>query len=351
MPLSLGDIAIRFGCELTGDPDRVVSGVGTLAGAGPDDVTFLANRSYRAALASTRAAAVLLKPADAAAAKTAVLATDNPYATYARVAQLLHPPPPWDPGIHSSAVVAADAEVAATAWVGPQVVVEAGARVGADVYLGPGCLIGAGAVLGQGTHLVANVTVLHEAVIGQRCLLHPGAVIGADGFGVAAEDGEWVKVPQLGSVRIGDDAEIGANSAVDRGAIEDTIIGDGVKLDNHIQIGHNVTVGDHTVMAARAGVAGSTIIGRRCVIAADAGFVGHLQIADDVVITARSMITHSIKQAGTYGGGLPATELRHWQKNAARFRTLDALARRLMDLEKVIRSLRRGGAGEGEHNG
>ena len=351
MPLSLGEIAVRFGCELHGDPDRVVSGVGTLQGAGPDDITFFANSHYRAALASTGAAAVLLAAADADAAGTAALITDNPYATYARVASLLHPFPSWNPGTHPTAVIAPDARIAESAWVGPQAVIEAGAQLDDGVFVGPGCVVGAGVAVGSGTRLIANVTVLHKVQLGARCILHPGVVIGADGFGMATERGEWVRVPQLGSVVIGNDVEIGANSAVDRGTIDNTVIGDGVKLDNHVQIGHNVRVGEHTVMAARAGVAGSTRVGRRCMIAADSGFVGHLEIADDVVVMARCMITHSIMEPGTYGGGLPGDELRRWQKNAARFRNLDTLMRRLSRLETAFSSWRRGSAGEGDKNG
>jgi UDP-3-O-[3-hydroxymyristoyl] glucosamine N-acyltransferase len=347
MPLSLGEIAVRFGCALRGDPDRLVTGVGTLAGAGPDAITFLANSHYRSALPATRAAAVLLSEAEADMVGTAALITDNPYAAYARVAQLLHPPAPRVPGVHPSADVAPDAKIAGSAWIGPQAVVEARARIGERVFVGPGCVVGAGASLGDDSRLIANVTVLHDALLGRRCVMHPGVVIGSDGFGMAPDDGEWVRVPQVGSVRIGDDVEIGANSAVDRGAIEDTMIGDGVKLDNHVQIGHNVRIGAHTVMAARAGVAGSTVIGRRCMIAADSGFVGHLEIADDVVLMARCMITHSISEPGTYGGGLPGDKLRRWRRNAARFRNLDSLVRRLGALEQSIERWRRGSDGSG----
>ncbi len=352
MPLSLGEIAVRFGCALQGDPDTLVTGVGTLASAGPDAITFLANSHYRSALPATRAAAVLLSEADADELGTAAaLITDNPYAAYARVAQLLHPPAPWIPGVHPSADIAQDARIAGSAWIGPQAVVEARAHIGERVFVGPGCVVGAGVSVGDDTRLIANVTVLHDTLLGRRCVMHPGVVIGSDGFGMAPDHGEWVRVPQVGSVRIGDDVDIGANSAVDRGAIEDTVIGDGVKLDNHVQIGHNVRIGAHTVMAARAGVAGSTVIGRRCMIAADSGFVGHLDIADDVVLMARCMITHSISEPGTYGGGLPGDNLRRWQRNAARFRNLDSLVRRVGALEQALERWRRGSDGAGDNDG
>jgi UDP-3-O-[3-hydroxymyristoyl] glucosamine N-acyltransferase len=275
MELSLGELAIRHGLELRGDPEQRVARVGTLQHAGPDAVSFLANPRYRKHLATTRAGAVVLEAAQAAECAAAVLISPNPYAAYARIAADLHPEPGFAPGIQAGAHVDPAAEVAADAHVAPGAVVAAGARVGAGAYIGPNCVVGAGARVGAGSRLVANVTVCHGVRLGARVLLHPGAVIGADGFGLAREPEGWIKVPQLGSVTIGDDVEIGANTTVDRGAIDDTVIEDGVKLDNQIQVAHNVRIGAHTVIAGCTGISGSTTIGRNCMIAGAVGIGGH----------------------------------------------------------------------------
>ncbi len=285
---SLGELAVRFGLTLRGDPAVRVSRVATLANAGGGAITFLANAHYRRHLPDTRAAAVILDAADAASCPVPALIDPNPYAAYARVAALLHPSPVAPPGIHPSAVVDPAAEVAASASIGPLSVIEAGARIGERVEVGPGCIVGAGALIGDDTRLVARVTVRPRVRTGVRCILHPGSVIGADGFGFALEQRRWLKVPQVGGVRLGDDVDIGANTTVDCGAIEDTVIGDGVKLDNQIQIGHNVTIGEHTIIASCTGVSGSTVIGRRCMIGGLVGFAGHITVADDVAITGPS---------------------------------------------------------------
>nr|MBA3565203.1 UDP-3-O-(3-hydroxymyristoyl)glucosamine N-acyltransferase [Gammaproteobacteria bacterium] len=236
--------------------------------------------------------------------------------------------------VHKSATVAPDSDVDESAHVGACAVIEAGATIGARVFIGPGCVIGRDCVIGKETRLVANVTLCERVTLGARGLYHPGIVIGADGFGIARFDEAWIKVPQLGAVRIGDDVEVGANTTIDRGALEDTIIEDGVKLDNQIQVAHNVRIGAHTVVAGCTGIAGSTVIGSRCMIGGQVGFVGHLSIADDVVITGRSMVTASIDEPGVYSGGLPLDEAGRWRRNSARFRQLDELARRIARLEK-----------------
>ncbi len=336
MSFTLAELAVRFGCSVQGDPKTAVYSVGTLAAAGPDSISFLANSKYRKHLAATNAAAVVLTPADAENCPVPALLSDNPYALYARIAGLLQPEPSAPEGIHSSAVVAPGARVAESAIIGPNAVVEEDCRIGERVFVGPGCVIRCNSSVANESRLVANVTIGQNVQIGERTLIHPGAVVGSDGFGFAKEDTGWLKVPQLGTVRVGNDVEIGANTTIDRGAIDDTVIEDGVKLDNQIQVGHNVHIGAHTIIAACSGISGSTRIGQRCMIAGMVGFVGHLEIADDVAITGLTMISRSISEPGIYSGGLPADEAVRWRKNSARFKQLDDLARTVKGLEKVI---------------
>ena len=312
----------------------------TLDDAGPGDIAFLANRRYRGQLATTRASAVILQAEDSAACPVDALVTANPYLAYARIADLLFPVPPVAGGVHPSAVVAPSAQVDATAWLGPLCVVEDGVDIGPGAFLGPGCLVGAGSRIGAGTRLVARVVVWNGSVIGQRCILHPGAVIGSDGFGNANDAGRWVKVPQLGRVVIGDDVEIGANTTIDRGSLRDTVICNGVRLDNLIQVGHNVTIGEHTAAAAFVGISGSTAIGSRCTLGGAAGFAGHLTIADDVHVNGMAMVTHSLREAGSYSSGIPATPSREWRRNVARFQRLDELTRRVAALETALGATR-----------
>lgn len=341
MTATLAELAARFDCELVGDGTTRISRVGTLASAQGDAIGFLANPHYRSQLAATRAAAVVLDPAQRDACPVACLLNDNPYAAYARIAAFLHPPPALRPGIHPSAVIAADADVSASAEIAPHAVIGSGAVVGDAVAIGAGTAIGAGAEIGEGSRLAARVSVLDGVRVGRRCIIHSGAVIGADGFGFALDHGRWLKVPQIGAVRIGDDVEIGANTTVDRGTIEDTVIEDGVKLDNLVQIAHNVRVGAHTVMAAMSGAAGSTTIGRRCMIGGGVVMVGHVQICDDAVFLFRSVVTKSVERAGVYAGSLPAEEAPRWRRNAARFGHLDSLAQRLRAVERKLGVTRR----------
>ena len=329
MVMSLGELAVRFGCELRGDPAARVDSVATLQNANAHAVTFLANPRYRRHLAQTRAGAVVLETKLAAECPVAVLIAADPYATYARIAALLYPEPQFPAGIDPAAHVSRSAVVASSASIAANVVLEDEVRVGERVRIGPGCVVMRGSTLETDTRLTANVTVCQGVHIGARVLMHPGVVIGADGFGLAPERGRWIKVPQVGGVRIGDDVEIGANTTIDRGAIDDTIIEDGVKLDNQIQIGHNVRVGAHTAIAGCTGVSGSTTIGRGCMIAGMVGIAGHLEICDGTVITGRTLVSRSITRPGVYSGGLPADEARRWRRNSARFRHLDELARRL----------------------
>ena len=340
----LGELAARVAAELRGDRDREIRGVATLEDATADDIAFLANRRYRGQLAATKAAAVILHPADLASCPVDALTTSNPYLAFARIADLLFPAAAFAGGVHPSAVVAPGAQIDATAWVGPLCVVEDGVEVGAGAYIGPGCLVGADCRIGAGTRLVARVVIWNATVLGQRCVIHPGAVIGSDGFGNASDAGRWVKVPQLGRVVIGDDVEIGANTTVDRGSLRDTVIGGGVRLDNLIQVGHNVTIGEHTAAAAFVGISGSTAIGRGCTLGGAAGFAGHLTIADDVHVTGMAMVTHSLHEPGSYSSGIPALPSREWRRNVARFQHLDELARRVRALEASLGTM--SGVGE-----
>ncbi|TAL83482.1 MAG: UDP-3-O-(3-hydroxymyristoyl)glucosamine N-acyltransferase [Rhodanobacter sp.] len=335
----LSALAERFKLTLHGDGSRLIDGVGTLNGAGPSQLSFLSNSKYAAQLASTRAGVVILGEEHLADCPTAALVAKDPYTAYARIATVFERLPQAPPGVHPSAIVASSAKVSPSASIGPCCVVEENAVIGDDVFLGPHCLVGADCVVGAQSRLVARVTLVTRVSLGMRVLVHPGAVIGSDGFGLAfdrslADHGGWIKLPQLGGVRIGDDCEIGANTTIDRGALDDTVLEDDVRLDNQIQIAHNVHVGAHTAMAGCAAVAGSARIGRYCMIGGNAGVLGHLELADRVTITAKSLVTHSIREAGEYSSGVPLQENRQWRKNAARFKHLDDHVRRLSALEK-----------------
>ena len=335
MSLSLGELAVRFGCELRGDPEARVEHVATLANADERAVSFLANPRYRPQLAQTRAAAVVLVPKAADGCPTAALLAENPYATYARIATLLHPTPAVVPGVHPSALIAPGARVDPSAQIGPFCTIAENVVIGARSLIGPHSILAEGVQLAEDVRLVARVTLAARVTIGARTIIHPGVVIGGDGFGFAPERGTWVKVPQVGSVRVGADVEIGANTTIDRGAIDDTVIEEGVKLDNLIMIAHNVRIGAHTVIAGCTGVSGSATIGKRCMIGGGAGFAGHITVADDVVVTGYSMITHSVPRAGVYSSGIPFEDNRTWRRMVARFRRGEQLERRVKNLERA----------------
>ena len=330
--MTLAEIAERYGLALRGDGAAIVTGVGTLVDARPGQVSFLANPSYRKHLASTAATAVVLGATDAPHAHAAVLLSANPYADFARIAALFDTRSETPAGIHPSAVIDATAEISTSASVGPLCVIGARSRVESGATIGPGCVIGDDCVVGPGTRLEARVTLVVRVRLGARVQIHPGAVLGADGFGLAFDQGAWLKVPQLGGVVVGDDCEIGANTTIDRGALGDTVLEEDVRLDNQIQIGHNVRIGAHTAIAGCAAIAGSTKVGRYCLIAGGAGIIGHLEIADRVTVGAMSLVTHDLREAGEYVSGTPIQPKREWRKNAARFGQLDQLARRLRKL-------------------
>jgi UDP-3-O-[3-hydroxymyristoyl] glucosamine N-acyltransferase len=335
--LRLDQIVARLGGEIVGAGDTAISRIATLENAGPGDLAFLANPKYRQQLATTRAAAVIMAPPVAEGLPAAIL-TPQPYLYYARVAQWLNPPPAPAPGIHPSAVV--EGEVAASASIGPNVWIGPGAMIGEGVVIAANCSIGAGVVIGAASRLAANVAIYPGSRLGARCLIHSGAVIGADGFGFAREaEGRWVKIPQVGRVLIGDDVEIGAGTTIDRGALGDTVIADGVKLDNQIQVGHNVQIGANSAMAGCVGIAGSTVIGARCTVGGGAIILGHLHIADDVNVSAGTLVTKSIHAAGTYSGAVPFLEHGDWLRNFSRLRHLDAMADKIRALEQRLAAL------------
>ena len=320
---SLAELAVRFGLTLRGEPELKVRSVATLSRAEPGSLSFLANSRYRRQLEITRATAVVVNAEDEAHCPAAALIHPNPYLAYARIATLVHPQASPEPGRHPSAVIGSGAHIAASANIGPLAVIEDGAEIGDRVSIGPGCVVQRGARVGADSVLVSRVNLYPGVTIGERCLLHAGAVVGADGFGFAQNSGSWVKVPQVGSVRIGDDVEIGANTTIDRGAIDDTVVENGVKLDNQIQVGHNVVIGAHTAIAGCTGISGSAVIGQRCMIGGMVGIAGHLSIADDVQVTGCSLVSASIKKPGSYSSGMPTVETRLWRRMVAHLRRLD----------------------------
>ena len=340
MSARLGDLVALLGGELHGDPDLLIEQVASLETAGPQHITFLSNPKLRGALDASPAGAVVVAPADGETLDRPHIRVRNPYLYFARVAQALNPEHKPAAGIQPGASVHPDALVDPDAHVAPGAVVGARARIGAGVVIGAGSVVGEDCSIGAGTTLHSRVSIYARCVIGERCILHSGVVIGADGFGFARDqDASWVKIPQIGRVVIGNDVEIGANTTVDRGALDDTVIGDGVKLDNLIMIAHNVHVGDHTAMAACTGVAGSTHIGARCMIGGSVNIMGHSRIADDVVVSAVTFVSKSIQESGTYTGSIPFMEHREWTRNFSRLRHLDALADKVRSLERQLASL------------
>jgi UDP-3-O-[3-hydroxymyristoyl] glucosamine N-acyltransferase len=332
----LGEIVARLGGELIGDPDAEIRRIATLESARSGDLCFLSHARYRAQLRGTRASAVILAREERDATALPRILCDDPYVYYARAAQLFGPESRPVAGVHARAVVEAGAEIPASATVGPGCHIGRGARLGERTVIDANCTIGEDAEIGEDSRLGPSVTVYPRCLIGKRALIHAGVVIGADGFGMAPDAGRWIKIPQTGRAVIGDDVEIGANTTIDRGALDDTVIEDGVKLDNQIQIGHNVRIGAHTAMAGCAAVAGSTRIGAHCAIGGAARIIGHLTIADHVTISAAAVVTKSIARAGTYAGALPSAPSREWAKTVAHLRGLDRLAKRIRELEKRL---------------
>lgn len=339
MAVTLAALVARFGGELVGDGAVAVRQVAPLERAGPDEIGFVSQAKYLAQLADTRAGAVILPPGARDATERPRILTANPYLYFARVSALLNPPLRPPVGVHPAATVAADAKVAADASIGPGAVIGARAVVGPRSVVGPNCSIGDDVRIGADCLLHANVTVYPHCQIGDRVILHAGCVIGADGFGFAPDGERWEKIPQIGRVLIGDDVEVGACTTIDRGALEDTVIGEGVKLDNLIQVAHNVQIGAHSAIAACTGIAGSAKIGRHCTIGGAAMIFGHIEIADNTRISTNTLITKSLPTAGTYTSALPFSEHETWQKNAVHMRNLDKLVKRVKALEHKLAEL------------
>ncbi|PYD16951.1 UDP-3-O-(3-hydroxymyristoyl)glucosamine N-acyltransferase [Pseudomonas syringae pv. pisi] len=337
--IKLGQLAEFLGATLRGDKDIEITGLVTLQEAGPGQVSFLANPKYRKLLVDTQATAVLLKPADAEGYTGNALVVPDTYLAYARISHFFDPKPKSSAGVHPTAVIAADALIDPAASIGAFAVIESGVRIAAGVTIGAHCFIGARCEIGEGGWLAPRVTLYHDVRIGKRVVIQSGAVLGGEGFGFAQDKGIYHKVAQIGGVTLGDDVEVGVNTAIDRGALADTRIGNGVKLDNQIQIAHNVQVGDHTAMAACVGISGSTKIGKHCMLAGGVGLVGHIDICDGVYITGMTMVTHSITEPGSYSSGTAMQPADEWRKSAARLRKIDDMARRLQKLEKVVETV------------
>ena len=335
--IPLRQLAERCGAELSGDGDVLIDRVATLDAADKGAIAFLSNPKYRGRLGSTRASAVIVAPSDASATALPKLIAANPYATYARVAAILHPAHAPTPGVHLGAAIAASAHVSASATIAAQAVIGERATIGERVYIGAGTVIGDDCDVGDDCVLHARVVLYAHTRVGARTIIHSGAVIGADGFGMAEEGGRWLKVPQIGRTLIGDDVEIGANTTIDRGAIGDTVIEDDVKLDNQIQIGHNCRIGAHTAIAGCVGIAGSTTIGRNCKIGGAAMISGHLEIVDGTTVSASTGVFDSIQMPGVYTGTFPALPHRQWQHVAAVTRRLRSIVERLRALEHADR--------------
>lgn len=334
----LADLVAALGGDLVGDGNRSIDGIAPIDRAGPSHITFLAQARLAAQIERTGAGCVVVRAEhrDAAAARTAAIVTADPYLYFARLTQwwAAQSRPAVAAGIHPSAVVEPGAHIDASASVGALAFVGTGARIGAGAVLGAQAFVGAGAEVGAHTRLGARVVLESGCRIGQRGIVQPGAVIGGDGFGFAPHQGQWVKIEQLGGVRIGDDVEIGANTCIDRGALDDTVIEDGVKLDNLVQVGHNTRIGAHSAAAGCVGISGSATIGKRVTLAGAVGVAGHVTIADDVHVTAFTAVSRSLHQPGVYSGMFPIDDNATWEKNAATLRQLYALRNRLRALEK-----------------
>jgi len=337
---TLAELAEHLGAELRGDGSCKATGLASLPDAGDSDISFLSDRKYLSTIQNCKAAAVIVTAEHACEVSGNVLISDNPYLGFAKISRLFDDRPILPEGIHPSSQVSDTAIIAASAAIGPNVVVESDVKIAEGVEVGAGCFIGANTQIGKDTVLAANVTLYHGVCLGERVIIHSGAVIGADGFGFANQQGRWEKIAQLGGVSIGTDVEIGANTTIDRGALQDTVIGDGVKIDNQVMVAHNVRIGSHTAVAACVGISGSTEIGSHCMIAGGVGFAGHLKICDQVFITAMSFVTGSISQPGSYSSGTAMMPTPQWKKNSVRLKHLDALTKQVKQLEKEINKLR-----------
>ncbi|MDN4500940.1 UDP-3-O-(3-hydroxymyristoyl)glucosamine N-acyltransferase [Alteromonadaceae bacterium BrNp21-10] len=335
MAISLAELAQYIGARVQGDGALMISSIATLQNAADGQISFLSNSKYRSQLADSSASAVILHADNLDCWSAAALVMDNPYIGFAKVAQLLDTTPKSAEGIAASAVIDKTAQLGTNVAIGPNAVIESGVVLADNVQIGANCFVGKQTVIGENTKLWANVVVYHNVQIGSDCLFQSGAVIGSDGFGYANDNGQWLKIPQLGRVVIGDRVEIGASTTIDRGAIDDTILADGVIIDNQCQIAHNVVINENTAMAACSVIAGSTRIGKNCTIAGLVGINGHINIADNVHFTGTSMVTKGITEAGVYSSGMPVVNNKLWRRNAVAMRNLDSMNQRIKALEKT----------------
>jgi UDP-3-O-[3-hydroxymyristoyl] glucosamine N-acyltransferase len=330
MPITLGELSQVSGARLEGDASCEIKSVNTLRLAGKGEISFLSNRRYAKQLQDTKASAVILSEQDLENCPTSSLISQTPYLVYAKIVNYLYPPTKHNGFIHKSVVIGKNCKIDDSVSISANVVIGDNVNIAAGTYIGPGCVIDNNVNIDEDTSLLANVTLCHDVSIGKNVILHPGVVIGADGFGLAQNKDEWMKITQIGSVKIGDNVEIGANTTIDRGAIEDTVIDRGVKIDNQVQIGHNVFVGENTAIAGCSAIAGSTTLGKRCQVGGASALSGHIQITDDVIITGMSGVSNSINSPGIYSSGLPVTDNKTWRKNVVRFKKLDEILKKIM---------------------
>lgn len=334
MAYSVRDIARKIGADVVGDGDAKITHIAELENSTAGSLSFAVSRKYIKQLQRAKATAVIV-PADLVAhCEMVALVTDNPSLSFAHAVQFLYPPEEIVSGIHPSAIISDDCEVADNVSIGPNVVINAKCTIGNNSVIGPGCIITAPCFIGAYARLIARVSIVGPTSLGERVIIHPGAVVGSDGFGLANDQGVWVKMPQIGGVVIGNDVEIGANTTIDRGALQDTVIEDGVKLDNQVQVAHNVNIGAHTAIAGCAGIAGSTKIGKHCGIGGGSCIQGHIEIADGVQVTGMTGIRQSISKPGVYSSGTLQQENKKWIRSASRFKELDSVLKRLQELEK-----------------
>ena len=334
--MKVKDIASAIGGDCRGNGDTEVHNLAPISEAGPHQLTFVSNSRFRIHLAKSRAGAVILREDDLTAWSGTAIVCHDPYVGYARAAQILDTTPSPPVGIDHSAIVATDSVVDCSASIGANCVIESRSTIGADTIIGPGCVISEGASVGKGTRLYANVIVYHGVRIGERCVVQSGAILGSDGFGNARENDRWIRIPQLGGLSIGDDVQVGANTTIDRGSLGNTVVGNGVVIDNQVQIAHNCNIGDHTGIAGCVGISGSVTIGKHCTLAGGVGITDNIEIADHVQITTMSLVSSSIRSSGIYSSGTGQMANRVWKRAIVRFRQLDNIARRLKALEHSL---------------
>ena len=320
MTCTLGDLAVRYGCDLIGDPNIEISHISTLESGQTGSLSFFSNRSYINKLRETKASAVIISPDDIEYCSVGAIITDDPYLLYSKIVELLHPLKVNNPGISESAVIEKNCNISDSCYVGPLTSISGGVKINENVYIGPGCVIHGDIEIARDSRLHANITIINSVKIGERTQIHPGVVIGADGFGNVKTPNGWKKINQIGGVIIGDDVEIGSNTTIDRGSIKNTVIENGARLDNLIQIGHNTVIGEHTAIASSAAIAGSVNIGKNCMIAGQVGIVGHIEVCDDVRINGAAVVTKDIKKPGIYSGSIPFEDDKKWKKLVAKFK-------------------------------